>query len=171
MPCSGPAKMGQGLVGTYARPPITQSSDAQSPPAFRYLPRRAKKIYLPSSAMPILRAGRSLVFLVVPDRRAALARREMERSRPGDGARRDYRHGQLKKIAKPALEVDLTLSSPSAGDSYNECIGLGYVVRHDSARRRHPTAPRGYDHESVHVRGAGIASPSRKFPDDMLSAP
>ena len=39
--------------------------------------------------------------------------------------------GELKKITRPGLELDLTRPVTIDGDSYNEGIGLGYVVLHE----------------------------------------
>src|SRR6478752_7796677 len=62
-------KMGQGLVGTIAASaqPLNLS-DAQSHPAFRYLPETGEEIYHSFLGVPILRTGRSLGVLVVQNR-------------------------------------------------------------------------------------------------------
>jgi phosphotransferase system enzyme I (PtsP) len=39
--------------------------------------------------------------------------------------------GELKKLTKPGLELDLTRSVTIDGDSYNDGVGLGYVVLHE----------------------------------------
>ncbi len=39
--------------------------------------------------------------------------------------------GELKKITRPGLELDLTRAVTIDGDSYSEGIGLGYVVLHE----------------------------------------
>ena len=59
-------RIGQGLVGTIAeeaRP--LNLPDAQSHPAFRYLPETGEEIYNSFLGVPILRAGRTLGVLVV----------------------------------------------------------------------------------------------------------
>lgn len=127
-------KMGQGLVGTIAASaqPLNLS-DAQSHPAYRYLPETGEEIYHSFLGVPILRAGRSLGVLVVQNK-----------------AQRNYREdevealettamvlaemvatGELKKITKPGLELDLTRAVTIDGDSYSDGIGLGYVVLHE----------------------------------------
>ncbi|MDQ0458458.1 phosphoenolpyruvate--protein phosphotransferase [Rhizobium paknamense] len=127
-------KMGQGLVGTIAASaqPLNLS-DAQAHPAFRYLPETGEEIYHSFLGVPILRAGRSLGVLVVQNK-----------------AQRNYREdelealettamvlaemiatGELKKITRPGLELDLTRAVTIEGDSYSEGIGLGYVVLHE----------------------------------------
>jgi phosphotransferase system, enzyme I, PtsP len=127
-------KMGQGLVGTIAASaqPLNLS-DAQAHPAFRYLPETGEEIYNSFLGVPILRAGRSLGVLVVQNK-----------------AQRNYREdelealettamvlaemiatGDLKKITRPGLELDLTRAVTIDADSYNEGIGLGHVVLHE----------------------------------------
>ncbi|WP_099867942.1 phosphoenolpyruvate--protein phosphotransferase [Pararhizobium haloflavum] len=127
-------KMGQGLVGTIAasaRP--LNLSDAQTHPAFTYLPETGEEVYHSFMGVPILRAGRSLGVLVVQNK-----------------ARRNYREdevealettamvlaemiatGELKKITRPGLELDLSRPVTIDGDGYGEGIGLGYVVLHE----------------------------------------
>jgi len=127
-------KMGQGLVGTIAasaRP--LNLSDAQSHPAFAYLPETGEEVYHSFLGVPILRAGRSLGVLVVQNK-----------------ARRNYRDdevealettamvlaemiatGELKKITRPGMELDLSRPVTVDGDAYGEGIGLGYVVLHE----------------------------------------
>lgn len=127
-------KMGQGLVGTIAasaRP--LNLSDAQAHPAFTYLPETGEEIYHSFLGVPILRTGRALGVLVVQNK-----------------AQRNYREdevealettamvlaemvatGELKKITKPGLELDLSRPVSIDGNSYGEGIGLGYVVLHE----------------------------------------
>lgn len=127
-------KMGQGLVGTIAasaRP--LNLSDAQAHPAFTYLPETGEEIYHSFLGVPILRTGRALGVLVVQNK-----------------AMRNYREdevealettamvlaemvatGELKKITKPGLELDLSRPVSIEGNSYGEGIGLGYVVLHE----------------------------------------
>ena len=127
-------KMGQGLVGTIAASaqPLNLS-DAQSHPAFRYLPETGEEIYHSFLGVPILRAGRTLGVLVLQNK-----------------AQRNYREdevealettamviaemiatGELKKITQPGLELDLTRAITIDADGYNEGIGLGHVVLHE----------------------------------------
>ena len=127
-------KMGQGLVGTIAASAQPLSlSDAQAHPAFRYLPETGEEIYNSFLGVPILRTGRSLGVLVVQNK-----------------AQRNYREdevealettamvlaemiatGELKKITRPGLELDLTRPVTIDGDGYSEGIGLGHVVLHE----------------------------------------
>ncbi len=83
--------------------------------------------------MPILRTGRSLGVLVVQNK-ASRNYREEELEALETTAMvlaEMIATGELKKITKPGLELDLTRSVTIDGDSYNEGIGLGYVVLHE----------------------------------------
>ncbi|SCW88214.1 phosphotransferase system, enzyme I, PtsP [Rhizobium mongolense subsp. loessense] len=127
-------KMGQGLVGTIAASaqPLNLS-DAQSHPAFRYLPETGEEIYHSFLGVPILRTGRSLGVLVVQNK-ASRTYREEELEALETTAMvlaEMIATGELKKITKPGLELDLTRSVTINGDTYNEGIGLGYVVLHE----------------------------------------
>ena len=127
-------KMGQGLVGTIAASaqPLNLS-DAQSHPAYRYLPETGEEIYHSFLGVPILRTGRSLGVLVVQNK-ASRTYREEELEALETTAMvlaEMIATGELKKITKPGLELDLTRSVTIDGDSYNEGIGLGYVVLHE----------------------------------------
>ncbi|WKL40957.1 phosphoenolpyruvate-utilizing N-terminal domain-containing protein [Sinorhizobium meliloti] len=102
-------------------------------PAFTYLPETGEEIYHSFLGVPILRTGRALGVLVVQNK-----------------AQRNYREdevealettamvlaemvatGELKKITKPGLELDLSRPVTIEGNSYGEGIGLGYVVLHE----------------------------------------
>jgi phosphotransferase system enzyme I (PtsP) len=127
-------KMGQGLVGTIAASaqPLNLS-DAQSHPAFRYLPETGEEIYHSFLGVPILRTGRSLGVLVVQNKASRTYRdEELEALETTAMVLAEMiATGELKKITKPGLELDLTRSVSIDGDSYNEGIGLGYVVLHE----------------------------------------
>jgi phosphotransferase system, enzyme I, PtsP len=127
-------KMGEGLVGTIAASaqPLNLS-DAQSHPAFAYLPETGEELFHSFLGVPILRAGRSLGVLVVQNRAqrhysddevealetVAMLLAEMVAS------------GELKKLTKPGQELDLTRPVMVEGEAYGDGIGLGYVVLHD----------------------------------------
>lgn len=163
-------KMGQGLVGTIAASAQSLNlSDAQAHPAFRYLPETGEEIYHSFLGVPILRAGRSLGVLVVQNK-----------------AQRNYREdelealettamviaemiatGELKKITRPGLELDLTRPVTIEGDSYSEGIGLGYVVLHEP--RIVVTNLLNEDSETEIRRLADALGSLRISIDDMLS--
>ena len=127
-------KMGQGLVGTIAasaRP--LNLSDAQSHPAFTYLPETGEEIYHSFLGVPILRTGRALGVLVVQNR-ASRTYREDELEALETTAMviaEMVATGELKKLTKPGLELDLSRPVAIEGASFGEGIGLGYVVLHE----------------------------------------
>ncbi|RFZ83715.1 phosphoenolpyruvate--protein phosphotransferase [Shinella sp. WSJ-2] len=127
-------KMGQGLVGTIAasaRP--LNLSDAQSHPAFTYLPETGEEIYHSFLGVPILRTGRALGVLVVQNR-ASRTYREDEVEALETTAMviaEMVATGELKKLTKPGLELDLSRPVAIEGASFGEGIGLGYVVLHE----------------------------------------
>lgn len=127
-------KMGQGLVGTIAASaqPLNLS-DAQSHPAFRYLPETGEEIFHSFLGVPILRAGRSLGVLVVQNKASRTYRdEELEALETTAMVLAEMiATGELKKLTKPGLELDLTRSVTIDGDSYNDGVGLGYVVLHE----------------------------------------
>ena len=62
-------RIGEGLVGTIAKEALPLNlNDAQSHPAFQYLPETGEEIYSSFLGVPILRAGRTLGVLVVQNR-------------------------------------------------------------------------------------------------------
>lgn len=127
-------KMGQGLVGTIAasaRP--LNLSDAQSHPAFTYLPETGEEIYHSFLGVPILRTGRALGVLVVQNK-ASRTYREDEVEALETTAMviaEMVATGELKKLTKPGLELDLSRPVAIDGSSFGEGIGLGYVVLHE----------------------------------------
>ena len=65
-------RLGQGLVGTIAASARALNlSDAQTHPAFAYLPETGEEIYKSFLGVPVLRAGRTLGVLVVQNRTMA----------------------------------------------------------------------------------------------------
>ncbi|PWV98029.1 phosphotransferase system enzyme I (PtsP) [Hoeflea marina] len=127
-------KMGQGLVGTIAasaRP--LNLSDAQSHPAFTYLPETGEEIFNAFLGVPILRAGRSLGVLVVQNKAHRKYRdEEIEALETTSMVLAEMiATGELKKITSSGIELDLTRPVSINGDSYGDGIGLGYVVLHE----------------------------------------
>lgn len=127
-------KMGQGLVGTIAAGARPLSlSDAQSHPAFTYLPETGEEIYHSFLGVPILRAGRTLGVLVVQNK-AKRNYRDDEMEAPETTAMvlaEMIATGDLKKVTRPGLELDLSRSITVEGDAYSEGIGLGHAVLHE----------------------------------------
>ncbi|MDW5315067.1 phosphoenolpyruvate--protein phosphotransferase [Rhizobium sp. PL01] len=127
-------QMGQGLVGTIAasaRP--LNLSDAQAHPAFTYLPETGEEIYHSFLGVPILRTGRSLGVLVVQNKASRTYRDdEVEAMETTAMVLAEMvATGELKKLTRPGLELDLSRPVTIDGSSFNDGIGLGYVVLHE----------------------------------------
>ena len=127
-------KMGQGLVGTIAagsRP--LNLSDAQSHPAFTYLPETGEEIYHSFLGVPILRAGRTLGVLVVQNKvKRNYGDDELEALETTAMVLAEMiATGDLKKVTRPGLELDLSRSITIDGTAYSEGIGLGHAVLHE----------------------------------------
>jgi phosphotransferase system enzyme I (PtsP) len=127
-------KMGEGLVGTIAASaqPLNLS-DAQSHPAFAYLPETGEELFQSFLGVPILRAGRSLGVLVVQNRsQRHYSDDEVEALETVSMVLAEMvASGDLKKLTQPGQELDLTRPVTINGVSYADGIGLGYVVLHD----------------------------------------
>ncbi|KQS95098.1 MULTISPECIES: phosphoenolpyruvate--protein phosphotransferase [unclassified Rhizobium] len=127
-------QMGQGLVGTIAasaRP--LNLSDAQAHPAFTYLPETGEEIYHSFLGVPILRTGRSLGVLVVQNKASRTYRDdEVEAMETTAMVLAEMvATGELKKLTRPGLDLDLSRPVTIEGNSFGEGIGLGYVVLHE----------------------------------------
>lgn len=127
-------RLGQGLVGTIAasaRP--LNLTDAQSHPAFAYLPETGEEAYNSFLGVPVLRAGRTLGVLVVQNKTKRAYREDevealettamvlAEIIATGDGLR----------LARPGIELDLGRPMSVTGQAFNDGIGLGHVVLHE----------------------------------------
>ncbi|MCB1429921.1 MAG: phosphoenolpyruvate--protein phosphotransferase [Nitratireductor sp.] len=127
-------RVGQGLVGTIAATARPLNLDnAQSHPAFAYLPETGEEIFHSFLGVPILRSGRALGVLVVQNQ-----------------ARRHYREdemealettamviaeliaaGELEGLNKQGTKLDLSRPLQLKGTALAEGLGLGYVVLHE----------------------------------------
>lgn len=127
-------RLGQGLVGTIAasaRP--LNLTDAQSHPAFAYLPETGEEAYNSFLGVPVLRAGRTLGVLVVQNRTKRAYRDDevealettamvlAEIIAAGDGIR----------MSRPGMELDLGRPISFTSQPFNDGIGLGHVVLHE----------------------------------------
>jgi phosphotransferase system enzyme I (PtsP) len=127
-------KLGEGLVGTIAASArLLNLSDAQQHPAFAYLPETGEEIYHSFLGVPVLRAGRTLGVLVVQNRAmrqygddeaealetVAMVIAEMIAT------------GDLARLARPGVELDLRRPTSFSGKGLNEGVGLGHVVLHE----------------------------------------
>ncbi|MEP4423263.1 MAG: GAF domain-containing protein, partial [Nitratireductor sp.] len=127
-------RLGQGLVGTIAasaRP--LNLSDARHHPAFTYLPETGEEIYNSFLGVPVLRAGRTLGVLVVQnktnrhygdDEAEALETTAMVIAEM-------IATGDLRRLTRPGMELDLSRPVSLTGAAFNEGVGLGHVVLHE----------------------------------------
>jgi phosphotransferase system enzyme I (PtsP) len=163
-------RIGQGLVGTIAaeaRP--LNLPNAQSHPAFRYLPETGEEIYSSFLGVPILRAGRTLGVLVVQNKaHRTYYDEEVEALQTTAMVLAEMiAVGELEGLARPGTSLDLKRAIMLSGVGLGEGVGLGHVVLHEP--RVVVTALIGEDAEQESARlDAAIAS-LRLFVDDMLS--
>jgi phosphotransferase system, enzyme I, PtsP len=127
-------RLGQGLVGTIAASARALNlSDAQKHPAFAYLPETGEEIYNSFLGVPVLRAGRTLGVLVVQNRTKRHYRDdELEALETTAMVIAEMiATGDLARLTRPGLELDLRRPVSFAGLSFNEGVGLGHVVLHE----------------------------------------
>ena len=161
---------GQGLVGTIAADALTLSlPDAQSHPAFRYLPETGEEIYNAFLGVPILRAGRTLGVLVVQNRsHRVYVDEEIEVLQTTAMVMAEMiAVGELEGLAQPGTSLDLKRPITIAGVALGEGLGLGHVVLHEP--RVVVTALIGEDADQESARLDHAIAGLRLFVDDMLS--
>ncbi|TIV65807.1 MAG: phosphoenolpyruvate--protein phosphotransferase [Mesorhizobium sp.] len=127
-------RLGQGLVGTIAasaRP--LNLSNAQEHPAFQYLPETGEEIYHSFLGVPVLRAGRTLGVLVVQNKTMRQYREdEIEALETTAMVIAEMiATGDLARLTRPGLELDLRRPASFTGLSFNDGVGLGHVVLHE----------------------------------------
>jgi phosphotransferase system enzyme I (PtsP) len=127
-------RLGQGLVGTIAasaRP--LNLSNAQEHPAFAYLPETGEEIYHSFLGVPVLRAGRTLGVLVVQNRTMRTYREdEVEALETTAMVMAEMiATGDLARLARPGIELDLRRPVSFTGQAFNDGVGLGHVVLHE----------------------------------------
>jgi phosphotransferase system enzyme I (PtsP) len=127
-------RFGQGLVGTIAataRP--LNLDDAQSHPAFAYLPETGEEIYNSFLGVPILRSGRALGVLVVQNQARRVYREdEVEALETTAMVLAELiAAGELEGLNKQGTRLDLSKPVKLDGSALAEGIGLGYVVLHE----------------------------------------
>src|SRR5690606_12425167 len=127
-------RLGEGLVGTIAasaRP--LNLSEAQKHPAFAYLPETGEEIYNSFLGVPVLRAGRTLGVLVVQNRTMRQYRDDEVEALETTAMviAEMIASGDLSRLARPGLELDLSRPVTMRGMSFNEGVGLGHVVLHE----------------------------------------
>ncbi len=163
-------RMGQGLVGTIAaeaRP--LNLPNAQSHPAYRYLPETGEEIYSSFLGVPILRAGRTLGVLVVQNRtHRTYYDEEVEALQTTAMVLAEMLAvGELERLAPPGTLLDLKRPVTITGVGLCEGVGLGHVVLHEP--RVVVTALIAEDAEAEMTRLDAAIAGLRLFVDDMLS--
>ncbi|MBX3532281.1 MAG: phosphoenolpyruvate--protein phosphotransferase [Rhizobiaceae bacterium] len=127
-------KLGEGLVGTIAASARALNlTDAQQHPAFAYLPETGEEIYHSFLGVPVLRAGRTLGVLVVQNRTMRQYREdEVEALETVAMVIAEMiATGDLARLARPGVELDLRRPTSFTGKGLNEGVGLGHVVLHE----------------------------------------
>ncbi|MDP3895407.1 MAG: phosphoenolpyruvate--protein phosphotransferase, partial [Mesorhizobium sp.] len=127
-------RLGQGLVGTIAASARALNlSDAQNHPAFAYLPETGEEIYNSFLGVPVLRAGRTLGVLVVQNKTMRNYREdEVEALETVAMVIAEMiATGDLSRLTRPGMELDLSRPASFTGVSFNEGVGLGHVVLHE----------------------------------------
>ncbi len=127
-------RLGQGLVGTIAasaRP--LNLSDAQKHPAFAYLPETGEEIYHSFLGVPVLRAGRTLGVLVVQNKTMRQYRDDEAEALETTAMviAEMIASGDLARLTRPGLELDLSRPVTVRGMAFNDGVGLGHVVLHE----------------------------------------
>ena len=162
--------VGQGLVGQIAadaRP--LNLADAQSHPAYRYLPETGEEIYSAFLGVPILRAGRTLGVLVVQNRtHRTYFEEEVEALQTTAMIMAEMLAvGELEGLAQPGTQIDLKRPLSLNGVGLCEGVGLGHVVLHEP--RVVVTALIAEDADKEMARLEEAIASLRLFVDDMLS--
>ncbi|MDN2566979.1 phosphoenolpyruvate--protein phosphotransferase [Aquibium sp. A9E412] len=163
-------RLGQGLVGTIAASARPLSlSDAQHHPAFTYLPETGEEIYHSFLGVPVLRAGRTLGVLVVQNRTQRHYREDEVEALETTAMviAEMVATGDLARLARPGIELDLRRPVSFTGQPFNEGVGLGHVVLHEP--RIVVTNLFNEDSEQELERLAEALGSLRLSIDDMLS--
>jgi len=127
-------RLGQGLVGTIAASARALNlSNAQEHPAFAYLPETGEEIYHSFLGVPVLRAGRTLGVLVVQNRTKRTYREDEVEALETTAMviAEMVATGDLARLSRPGMELDLRRPVTFTGLSFNEGVGLGHVVLHE----------------------------------------
>jgi phosphotransferase system, enzyme I, PtsP len=127
--------VGEGLVGTIAAEaePLNLS-DAQSHPAFKYLPETGEEIYHSFLGVPILRGGITIGVLVVQNRTSRQYSEDEEEALQTTAMvlAEVIASGELEEVAL-AVDADVAhiRSHHLRGNSLADGIALGHVVLHE----------------------------------------
>ncbi len=127
-------QVGRGLVGLIAaeaRP--LNLPDAQSHPAFAYLPETGEEIYHSFLGVPVLRAGRTLGVVVVQNRSYRnYAEEEIEALQTTAMVLAEmFASGEMEDSTIPGADLDVNRPVHLRGTAFAEGIALGHVVLHE----------------------------------------
>jgi len=127
-------QVGRGLVGLIAaeaRP--LNLPDAQSHPAFAYLPETGEEVYHSFLGVPVLRAGRTLGVLVVQNRSYRnYVEEEIEALQTTAMVLAEmFASGELEDLTIPGADLDVNRPVHLKGAGFAEGIALGHVVLHE----------------------------------------
>lgn len=126
--------VGRGLVGLIADEAVPLNlPDAQSHPAFAYLPETGEEIYHSFLGVPVLRAGRTLGVLVVQNRsHRAYTEEELEALQTTAMVLAEmFASGEMEDLATPGADLDVSRPVRLKGVPFAEGIALGHVVLHE----------------------------------------
>ena len=163
-------RIGEGLVGTIAKEALPLNlNDAQSHPAFQYLPETGEEIYSSFLGVPILRAGRTLGVLVVQNRaHRTYHEEEVEALQTTAMVLAEMiAVGELSSLGRPGTSLDLKRPIMLTGVGLGDGVGLGHVVLHEPRVVVTDLIGEDVEHESGRLDEA--ISGLRLFVDDMLS--
>ncbi len=128
-------RVGQGLVGRIAAEATHLNlPDAQSHPAFAYLPETGEEAYHSFLGVPILRAGRTLGVVVVQNRARKTYSEEEEEALQTTAMviAEMIATGELEGLsATTSTGLDLSRPMHLDGVALSDGVGLGYVVLHE----------------------------------------
>jgi phosphotransferase system enzyme I (PtsP) len=163
-------RIGEGLVGTIAKEALPLNlNDAQSHPAFQYLPETGEEIYSSFLGVPFLRAGRTLGVLVVQNRaHRTYHEEEVEALQTTAMVLAEMiAVGELSSLGRPGTSLDLKRPIMLTGVGLGDGVGLGHVVLHEPRVVVTDLIGEDVEHESGRLDEA--ISGLRLFVDDMLS--
>ncbi len=127
-------RIGQGLVGriAYEARPLNLAN-AQTHPAFAYLPETGEEIYNAFLGVPILRAGRTLGVLVVQNRaHRTYTDEEVEALQTTAMVIAEMAAaGEFEAVSRQGPALDLSRPMRVQGVSLADGVGLGHAVLHE----------------------------------------
>jgi phosphotransferase system, enzyme I, PtsP len=127
-------QVGRGLVGLIAAEARALNlPDAQSHPAFAYLPETGEEIYHSFLGVPVLRAGRTLGVVVVQNRSYRnYAEEEIEALQTTAMVLAEmFASGEMEDLTIPGADLDVNRPVHLKGGAFAEGIALGHVVLHE----------------------------------------